>query len=169
MLLKLLLKSRRRMLLKMSKLLTASRVMVIVTSISVDGAWHRRGFSSLHGAVVAISMSTGKVATMSRYCQGCTNINALEKNNKLSPDEVMILRAGHDCLLNHVGSVPAMETEGAIQIFNRSEENGLIYNGYYGDGDSKAYELVKETYPGIPVLKYECIGHVQKHTLVYQL
>ena len=107
-------------------------------------------------------MSTGKVldfATMSRYCQGCTNINVLEKTNKLSPDEVMILRADHDCLLNHVGSAPAMETKGAVQIFNRSTENGLIYSGYYGDGDSKAYELVKETYPGIPVIKYECAGH----------
>ena len=117
-------------------------------------------------------MSTGKVldfATMSRYCQGRTNTNALEKNNKLSPDEVMILRAGHDCLLNHVGSAPAMETKGAVQIFNRSKENGLIDNGYYGDSDSKAYELIKETYPGIPVVKYEYVGDVQKHTLVYQL
>ncbi len=55
-----------------------------------------------------------------------------------------------------------METKGTVEIFNRSKDKGLIYTGYYGDGDSKGYEKVKETYPGVSVVKYECIGHVQK-------
>ena len=135
------------------------------TSVSVDGTWQRRGYSSLHGAVVAMSMQSGKVldiAMMSRYCQGCTNINAQAKSSKFTPSEIEMLRADHDCMINHHGSAPAMETKGAIQIFNRSKEKGLIYSGYYGDGDSKAYGSVKEIYPGIPVIKYECVGHVQK-------
>ena len=132
-------------------------------SVSVDGTWQRRGFSSMNGAVAAISMVNGKVldvATLSRYCQGCVNINALE--NTLSYDEIIKRKVEHNCSLTHIGSAPAMETKGTENIFNRSKEKGLIYTGYYGGGDSKSYEKVKEVYPGVPVIKYECIGHVQK-------
>ena len=44
----------------------------------------------MNGAVAAISMVNGKVldvAALSRYCQGCVNINALE--NTLSYDEIV--------------------------------------------------------------------------------
>ena len=35
-------------------------VMIIVDAgISVDGTWHKRGFTSLNGAVVAVSIETG--------------------------------------------------------------------------------------------------------------
>ena len=33
---------------------------------------------------------------------------------------------------------------------------------FYGDGDSKRFSTTKNTYPGITVQKYECLGHVQK-------
>ena len=137
-------------------------MMDIATSVSVDGTWQRRGFSSMNGAVAAISTVNGKVfdvAALSRYCQGCVNINALE--NTLSCDEIIKRKVEHNCSLTHIGSAPAMETKGTEKIFNRSKEKGLIYTGYYGDGDSKSYEKVKEVYPGVPVIKYECIGHVQ--------
>ena len=133
------------------------------TSVSVDGMWQRRGFSSLNGAVAAISMVNGKVldvAAMTRYCQGCVNINALKSN--VSENEFMKYKAEHNCSITHLGSAPAMETKDTVEIFNRSKDKGLIYTGYYGDGDSKGYEKVKETYPGVSVVKYECIGHVQK-------
>ncbi|GFU83987.1 uncharacterized protein LOC101238613 [Trichonephila clavipes] len=35
-------------------------------------------------------------------------------------------------------------------------------NEYYGDGDSKGYESVKNFYGINTVTKLECIGHVQK-------
>ena len=104
------------------------------TSISVDGTLQRRGFSS---------MTNGKVldaTSMSRHCQGCVNINALQNGHNTSHDEVMKLKAEHDCSITHLGSAPVMETKGAEKIFNRSKDNGLIYSGYYGNGDSKAYE-----------------------------
>ena len=44
---------------------------IVDTSVSVDGSWQRRGFSSLNGVVTAISMDTGKVLDyepMSRFC-----------------------------------------------------------------------------------------------------
>ena len=91
----------------------------------------------MNGAVAAISMVNGKVldvAALSRYCQGCVNINALE--NTLSYDEIIKRKVEHNRSLTHIGSAPAMETKGTEKIFNRSKEKGLIYTGYYGDGDS---------------------------------
>ncbi|GFV50271.1 uncharacterized protein TNCV_621811 [Trichonephila clavipes] len=47
--------------------------------------------------------------------------------------------------------------------FERSEANrSLRYTSYYGDGDSKAFKNVKDIYGYDSVVKYECIGHVQK-------
>ena len=43
-------------------------------------------------------------------------------------------------------------------IFQRLvEKHGVRYISYYGDGDSKSYEEVKNVYPGITVEKYECM------------
>ncbi|GFU24794.1 uncharacterized protein TNCV_794141 [Trichonephila clavipes] len=56
-----------------------------------------------------------------------------------------------------------METVGVYRIFERSEANrSLRYTSYYGDGDSKAFNNVKDIYGYDSVVKYECIGHVQK-------
>ncbi|GFV92082.1 transposable element Tc3 transposase [Trichonephila clavipes] len=56
-----------------------------------------------------------------------------------------------------------MEIVGASRIFLRSEKNRrLQYTQYYGDGDSKAFMSVKDTYRLNSVTKFECIGHVQK-------
>ncbi|GFV87078.1 uncharacterized protein TNCV_5112961 [Trichonephila clavipes] len=64
---------------------------------------------------------------------------------------------------NHKGSASNMETVGAYRIFERSEANrSLRYKSYYGDGDSKALNNVKDIYGYDSVVKYECIGHVQK-------
>ncbi|GFT44457.1 uncharacterized protein TNCV_836871 [Trichonephila clavipes] len=47
--------------------------------------------------------------------------------------------------------------------FERSEANrSLRYTSYYGDVDSKAFNNVKDIYGYDSVVKYECIGHVQK-------
>ena len=51
------------------------------TAVSIDGTWQLRGFSSLNGPVAAISMVNGKllyVETLSRYCQGCVNLNVFK-------------------------------------------------------------------------------------------
>ena len=39
----------------------------------------------------------------------------------------------------------------------------IIYDiQFYGDGDSKSYEKVKNLYTGVGVEKFECVGHIQK-------
>ena len=48
---------------------------IVETSISCDGTWQKRGFTSLNGAIAVLSTETGKVLDvdiMSRYCNACT-------------------------------------------------------------------------------------------------
>ena len=79
---------------------------IVDTSVSCDGTWERRGFSSLNGTVACISMDTGKVLDieiMSRYCQSCVTNASLEKTN---PNKFAEFRATHEteCQINHDGS-----------------------------------------------------------------
>ncbi|GFU20377.1 uncharacterized protein TNCV_3866951 [Trichonephila clavipes] len=52
---------------------------------------------------------------------------------------------------------------GAYRIFERSEDHECYDTpDYYGDGDSKAFDAVKDIYGKESVTKLECIGHIQK-------
>jgi len=132
---------------------------------SFDGTWQRRGYSSHNGCVTAISMDTGKVIdveALSVSCKQCQLHEHLDKNSI----EYQRWRADHiNCKANFKGSAPAMEPEGVDRMFKRSVEvNNLRYTEFFGDGDSKSFNRVKEVYQadGIIVEKRECIGHVQK-------
>ena len=131
--------------------------------VSVDGCWQKRGYVSLNGCITTISTDNGKildVEAMSRYCKECEFYNKLDKNSA----RYETWKANHsNCKADFKGSAPAMEPEGAERIFKRSfEKHGLHYTKFYGDGDSKSYGRVKNVYEDKPVVKYECIGHVQK-------
>ena len=138
------------------------------TSISADGSWQRRGYSSLNGFVSAISMDSGKVIDiepMSRLCKAC---NSHEKLKKTNPIEYDSWKAKHtNCPSNYRGSAPSMEVEGAKRIFQRSEKlNCLRYTKFFSDGDSKTFPAIEDTYMSgnnPKVKKRECVGHVQKH------
>ena len=133
------------------------------TSVSVDGSWQRRGYSSFNGVVTAISVENGKildVEPMSRMCKECKLKENLKNTN---PDLYGEWRATHDCKLNYQGSAGGMEVTGAKRIFGRSvEKHNLRYTKFLGDGDSKSFPAVKSIYPDIEVKKLECVGHVQK-------
>ena len=131
--------------------------------VSVDGTLQRRGFLSLDGTVAAISMDNGKiidVEIMQRYCKPCQ-----QHKEKLTPDDFDVWYEGHkqNWVANYEGSAPMMEVVGAKRIFERSiASRKLRYIKYFGDGDSKAYFEVKDTYKPDMVNKYECVGHYQK-------
>ncbi|GFX49304.1 CCHC-type domain-containing protein [Trichonephila clavipes] len=118
--------------------------------ISIDGTWQRRGYSSLNGCVSAISVDTGKILDIEVMTQYC---HIYAKGNSQS--------SKHVCS-NYKGSAGNMEVVGAYRIFERSNVRNVQYNEYYGDGDSKGYESVKNFYGINTVTKLECIGHVQK-------
>eukprot|EP00795_Rhopilema_esculentum_P017083 gene17083-8600_t len=114
--------------------------------VMLDGTWRKRGFSSLQGAVTAISAKTGKCLdfeTLNKVCHGCSTW----KSKPDCPEKEKWL-AEHNCATNYHGSAPAMEPEGVKRIFLRSEElHQLQYTGYIGDGDSKAYNNVSSLKP----------------------
>ena len=136
---------------------------VVDTAVSVRGTWQRRGYSSMNGAVAAISMNTGNVldiAAFSRYCQVCISMERFQMSDPVKYEN---WKQPHHCLINQVGSAPAMEVAGANLIFNRSlDKHKLRCTEFYGDGDYKSFNYVKDVYDGITMKKQECIGHIQK-------
>lgn len=133
-------------------------------SVSVDGTWQRKGFTSTNGVITAISVDTGKVldvSILSKSCKGCTSMQSIEKSD---PERYAGWKASHNCNLNYAGSSPNMEKVGAENMFKRSvKKHGLYYTKFYGDGDSKAFSAVENIYgPTKKLKKYECIGHYQK-------
>ncbi|GFY36406.1 uncharacterized protein TNCV_3451091 [Trichonephila clavipes] len=124
---------------------------VIQCGVSVDGTWKRRGHLSLNGCVSVISLDTGKVL----------DIEVLSKMGRicLKKTEDSI---SHECE-KHVGSSGAMKPVGVYIIFERSAQmRKLQHVQYYGDGDSKGFDAVKNVYGENSVTKFECIDHIQK-------
>ncbi|GFS69342.1 uncharacterized protein TNCV_4011521 [Trichonephila clavipes] len=121
----------------------------------MDGTWQKRGYSSHIGCGSCISIDTGNILDieiMSHFCRICS------KKNKV-PNAAS---NAHVCC-NHKGSASSMETVGAYRIFERSENHrNMQYTDYYGDGDSKAYESVKNMYAHNTDNTLECIAHVRK-------
>nr|KAG5694518.1 hypothetical protein BaRGS_030393 [Batillaria attramentaria] len=74
--------------------------------------------------------------------------------------------AGHkdQCQQNIQCSSQAMEMEGAVILFQRSEERGFRYTEMLGDGDTKTHAklLEEDVYNGRPIEKIECVNHVTK-------
>ena len=69
----------------------------------------------------------------------------------------------HVCKINHIWTASDTEPEGSKIIWERSiRKNKLRYTEFCGDGDSKSFLAVKETYKGTKIKRLECVGHVQK-------
>lgn len=134
-------------------------------TVSGDGSWKTRGFSSKIGIVSVVGAESGKVLdveVMSSYCKGC------ESSKLKKGEELKIWKAKHEslCLKNHSGSAGMMEVSGMLNIFKRSEtRKNAKYINYIGDGDTKTFlELQKSQVYGSnqKLNKVECVGHVQK-------
>ena len=112
-------------------------------AVSCDGTWQRREHSSMNGCVTTLSMENGKcldVEVLSKVCHGCQRI---ERENDVIKRAFKQQKHVGKCKINHTGSSAAMDTEGVMRIFQRSEnERNLQYTEYFGDGDSKAYAEV---------------------------
>lgn len=89
--------------------------------VTVDGTWHRRGYTSLNECVAALSVDSGKVIdieVMSSYCVTCRKLKKMQKGH-----EYESLKADHVCQCNFEGSSAKMESIGASRIFLQSLEN----------------------------------------------
>ena len=136
------------------------------SSVSVDGSWAKRGFSSLYGIVTAISIDTGQILdaeVLVKYCKVCQYWEkykgSVEYNRRMEEHR-------DECPINYEGSAASMEPAGALALFTRSiERHNLRYTRMVSDGDSKSFTEVSAAKPygdEFPVEKEECIGHVQK-------
>jgi hypothetical protein len=134
-------------------------------TVSGDGSWRKRGFSSLFGITSLIGWFTGKIVDIevkSKYCKACEYWK-----NKLDTAkyEEWLETHADQCQSNHEGSSGKMEVDAVIEMFQRSEVlHGLKYANYIGDGDSKTFKgiLDAKPYENFEVSKKECIDHVQK-------
>ena len=134
-------------------------------TVSGDGTWKKRGFTSLYGVSSIIGYYTGKVldiAVKSSYCKMC---EFWSKREGAAEYEEWFETHSNKCTINHEGSSGKMEMDAITEMFKRSEEKyDVKYTNYIGDGDSKTYgSIIKSApYGDIPIIKKECIGHVQK-------
>ena len=134
-------------------------------TVSGDGMWKKRGFSSLHRVASLIGYYTDKIIDIvvkSAYCQLCRSWTG--KEDSVEFEEWKEVHQP-DCTANHSGSVGKMEVDAIPEMIKRSETlHDVKYANYIGDGDSKTYSAIKnaEPYENLVVKKKECIGHVQK-------
>ena len=67
-------------------------------SISCDGTWQKRGFTSLNGAVIIMSTDTGKVLdveVMSRYCNTCVMHEKLKLTDPAKYEQYQLSHEWH--------------------------------------------------------------------------
>jgi len=137
-------------------------------TVSGDGTWKKRGFSSLYGVATLIGYYSGKVLDVfvkSSYCKLCESWKA-----KLHTSEFQEWYENHvnegKCSANHEGPAGNMEASSILEMFRRSfQKYGLRYNQYIGDGDSKTYTRIVNSKPygdDFAIHKKECVEHVQK-------
>ena len=142
-------------------------------TVTFDGTWSKRGFTALYGVFVVMSWDTGRVLDthiLSKHCIRCTHKRKLLglSDGVENSEEFNAWFEWHkdECTLNHSGSSSAMEVGGALVLWKRSIEHlNLRYVNMVSDGDSKAISSVQKAKPygdDCPVMKYECVGHVQK-------
>ncbi|XP_011859766.1 PREDICTED: uncharacterized protein LOC105557195 [Vollenhovia emeryi] len=133
-------------------------------TVSGDGTWRKRGFSSHYGVSTIIGHYSGKVIDLiikSSYCKACEYWS-----KTLGTVEYELWKENHEeeCSNNHEGSSGKMEVDSIIEMFSRSiQKYNVCYTNYIGDGDSKTYKAIVDANPyEEKVIKKECIGHVQK-------
>nr|XP_012232820.1 PREDICTED: uncharacterized protein LOC105678232 [Linepithema humile] len=147
-------------------------------TVSGDGTWKQRGYSSLFGVSTLIGKYSKKVidATVkSSFCQAC-NFWSIKKNGDIDEYNEWYKTHEKNCSINHKGSAGKMETNEITEMFSRSKEkNDVLYVKYIGDGktwrwqyigDSKTFKNISTVNPyeedNITVVKKECVGHVEK-------
>ena len=134
-------------------------------TVSGDGSWRKRSFSSLNGLATLIASDSRKCVDYRVLTKSCSSCSSWELRKDTEPELYENILESLKCLINHTGSAGSMESAGLVDCFmSSSETRKLRYTHYIGDRDSKTYlDVVKnDPYPGTVVEKLECVGHIQK-------
>ena len=136
-------------------------------TVSYDGTWHKRGFTSNYGVGVAIDVQIGLVLdyeVLSTHCHACSLAEA-----RLGKDSAAYLqwREEHtDCNRNFDGSSKAMEAEAAKRIWLRSvPKHKIRFTKFLSDGDASTFSVLKKLNSygdNFPIEKMDCVNHADK-------
>ena len=136
---------------------------ILDISVSFDGTWQKRGYSSHNGVASVIDMLTGfpiDFEVLSNYCNKCKIAEGLPDDPEWKEKHKA------NCPKNFDGTSNAMEVECAERLWKRSvEKNKYRYTTMLSDGDSKAYDAVIALRPygdDVLIFKEDCINHVAK-------
>lgn len=135
-------------------------------SVSYDGSWQKRGFTSKNGVGCCVEVVTGLVIdfeVLSKYCRLC-EVKKMKFGQNSVEFEEWFTQHETNCQKNFDGSSPAMEMEAAERIWLRSEKQGFRYTTLVSDGDSKTFSHLTglNPYPDYEIEKVECVNHVEK-------
>lgn len=135
-------------------------------SVSGDGTWKKRGYSSLFGITTLIGKYSSKVVDLvvkSSYCHAC---KWWQSKSGTEEYDDWFEEHSSECTANHDGSAGKMEVDAIKDMFRRSwEMHEVRYAKYIGDGDTKTFKALLEDKPygdDLIVKKKECVGHVEK-------
>ncbi|CAF4061859.1 unnamed protein product [Rotaria sp. Silwood2] len=139
-------------------------------TVSGDGTWQTRDFSSKHGAADLLSTCDSPkvvdIETCSKTCNVCAGAKSLLQlgtpEARAKYDQTII---NHNCGKNFDEPSGNMEASSILKMFRRSEKKyGVRYVKYIGDGDSKTFSVLKTeiSYKGIQIQKIEDINHFGK-------
>ena len=122
---------------------------VLDVAVTCDCSWSKRGYTAAYGVVVVISWEAGEVLdyeVLSLCCRACARWkNADKKSNAY---KTFYAKHKDQCTMNHTGSSKAMESAGALRIWQRSVSKvGLRYTTVISDGDSNFYEALRDNKP----------------------
>ncbi|CAF0711937.1 unnamed protein product [Adineta steineri] len=88
-------------------------------TVSGDGTWQKRGFSSLHGVVdIMSSCSNAKVLDLERLSKSCSICRGALSIKHSEPTKYSDIKNKHTCEINHTGSSGSMETVGMHRLFS---------------------------------------------------
>lgn len=138
---------------------------ILDLTVSYDGSWHKRGFTSKYGIGCCIELTTGlviDVEVISKYCRLCESMGQKLKD---SPQQFQLWKESHkeQCQCNFEGSSPMMESEAAKRIWQRSLQHNFRYTCMISDGDSKTHGHLNDLkIYDKEIEKVECINHVAK-------
>lgn len=133
-------------------------------SVSYDGSWQKRGFTSKNGVGCCVEVLTGMVIdyeVLTKYCRTC---EAMKSKLETADFETWFENHKSQCQQNYEGSSPNMEVVAAERLWQRSEKYGFRYTTVVSDGDSKTFSHLTELnlYGDTNIEKVECLNHVAK-------
>ena len=106
---------------KVSEYVTENNILDI--TISSGGSWQKRGHSSLNGVVTLVATYTGKCVDYRVLYKHCASCKSWETKKNMQPDAYEEFVATHNCSINYIGSLGAMEVAALVDCFKSSIQN----------------------------------------------